>query len=76
MPPSFFRSHLTMDTLDLGYILPAAGRIWDFHPIERALTGRTHKRGIGSSCEPIPLDIIYAAFLLGNLWLRILFALT
>ena len=41
LPPSFFRFHLTMDTLDLGYILPTAGRIQDFHPLERALTGRT-----------------------------------
>ena len=40
-PPSFFRFHLTMDTLDLGYILPTAGRIRDLHPLERALTGRT-----------------------------------
>ena len=41
LPPSFFRIHLTVDTLDLGYILPPARRIWDFHPLERALTGRT-----------------------------------
>ena len=41
LPPSFFRFHLTMDTLDLGYILPTAGRIRVFHPLERALTGRT-----------------------------------
>ena len=43
LPPSFFRFHLAMDTLDLGYILPTAGRIRDFHPLERALTGRTTK---------------------------------
>ena len=41
LPPSFFRFRLTTDTLDLGYILPTAGRIRDFHPLERALTGRT-----------------------------------
>ena len=41
LPPSFFRSRLTADTLDLGCILPTAGRIWDFHPLECALTGRT-----------------------------------
>ena len=41
LPPSFFRFCLTADTLDLGYILPTAGRIRDFHPLERALTGRT-----------------------------------
>ncbi|MBO4928818.1 MAG: hypothetical protein J6D61_00035, partial [Clostridia bacterium] len=43
LPPSFFRSRLAMGTLDLGYILPTAGRIRDFHPLERALTGRTEK---------------------------------
>ena len=34
-----------MDTLDLGYILPATGQIRDFHPLERALTGRTNETG-------------------------------
>ena len=43
LPPSFFRFRLTADTLDLGYILPTAGRIRDFHPLEHALTGRTAK---------------------------------
>ena len=41
LPPPFFRFCLTADTLGLSYILPAAGRIRDFHPLERALTGRT-----------------------------------
>ena len=45
LPPSFFRFCLAADTLDLGYILPTAGRIRDFHPLERALTGRTQKTG-------------------------------
>ena len=49
-PPSFFRFHLTMDTLDLGYILPTAGRIRDLHPLERALTGRT------ASTTPLSTD--------------------
>ena len=44
LPPSFFRFCLTTDTLDLGYILPTAGRIRVFHPLECALTGRTMKR--------------------------------
>ena len=44
LPPSFFRFCLATDTLDLGCILPTAGRIWDFHPLERALTGRTNRR--------------------------------
>ena len=43
LPPPFFRFCLTTDTLGLSYILPAAGRIRDFHPLERALTGRTQK---------------------------------
>ena len=43
LPPSFFRFCLTADTLDLGYILPTAGRIRDFHPLERAPAGRTAK---------------------------------
>ena len=49
LPPSFFRFHLTMDTLDLGYILPTAGQIRDFHPLERALTGRTAKSRLSHS---------------------------
>ena len=32
-----------MDTLAFGYILPTAGRIRDFHPLERAPAGRTIK---------------------------------
>ena len=31
------------DALDLGCILPTAGRIWDFHPLDRALAGHTEK---------------------------------
>ena len=44
LPSPFFRFCLTTDTLGLSYILPAAGRIRDFHPLERALTGRTRKK--------------------------------
>ena len=51
LPPPFFRFCLTADTLGLSYILPAAGRIRDFHPLERALTGRTRK----STFTPPPL---------------------
>ena len=43
LPPASFGSHLAMDTLALGYILPATGRIRDFHPLERAPAGRTIK---------------------------------
>ena len=46
LPPPFFRFCLTTDTLGLGYILPAAGWIRDFHPLERALTGRTRKNAV------------------------------
>lgn len=41
LPLPFSRFHLTMDTLDLGYLLPSAGPIRVLHPLERALTGRT-----------------------------------
>ena len=37
----FLQTPLRSDALDLGCILPAAGRIWDFHPLGRALAGRT-----------------------------------
>ena len=56
LPPSFFRFCLTADTLDLGYILPTAGRIRDFHPLERALTGRTSRKR--SSSEELLLFLI------------------
>ena len=42
--PASFRFHLAMDTLAFGYILPATGRIRDFHPLERAPAGRTMRR--------------------------------
>jgi hypothetical protein len=32
-----------MDTLGFGCILPTAGRIGDFHPLERVPTGHTDK---------------------------------
>ena len=41
LPPPSFRFRLTTDTLGFGYDLPAAGRSRDFHPLERALAGRT-----------------------------------
>ncbi len=33
----------TMTSAD-GYVLPTAGRVRDFHPLERALAGRTNKK--------------------------------
>ena len=59
LPPPFFRFCLTTDTLGLGYILPAAGRIRDFHPLERALTGRTAKIPRASSDKEKPGDFLY-----------------
>ena len=39
--PASFRSHLTVDTLAFGYILPTAGRIRDSHPLETCAARRT-----------------------------------
>ena len=33
LPPASFRFPVTQDPLALGYILPAVGRIRDFHPL-------------------------------------------
>ena len=44
LPPASFRFPVTRDTLALGYILPAVGRIGDFHPLEHAPAGRTDKK--------------------------------
>jgi len=46
LPPASFRFPVTQDTLALGYILPAVGRIGDFHPLKHAPAGRTKKRSI------------------------------
>ena len=34
-----------------GEVLPATGRLWDFHPRERALTGRTSKSALELDCS-------------------------
>lgn len=44
LPPASFRFPVTWDTLALGYILPAVGRIRDFHPLKHAPAGRTRRR--------------------------------
>ena len=44
LPPASFRFPVTRDTLALGYILPAVGRIRDFHPLKHAPAGRTLKK--------------------------------
>jgi len=43
LPPASFRFPVTRDALALGYILPAVGRIKDFHPLKHAPAGRTEK---------------------------------
>ena len=49
--PASFRFRLTTDTLAFGYLLPAAGRIWVFHPLETCAAGRTmQKNGRSSNC--------------------------
>ena len=59
LPPPFFRFCLTADTLGLSYILPAAGRIRDFHPLERALTGRTRNKKGARAIARALFDIFY-----------------
>jgi len=44
LPPASFRFPVIRDTLALGYILPAVGRIWVFHPLKHAPAGRTIKK--------------------------------
>ena len=54
LPPPSFRFRLATDTLGFGYDLPAAGRSRDFHPLERALAGRTILRALYIICR-VPL---------------------
>jgi len=49
--PASFRSHLTVDTLAFGCILPTTGRIRDFHPLETCAAGRTKKKA-GTHMDP------------------------
>ena len=52
LPPPSFRFRLATDTLGFGYDLPTAGRSRVFHPLERALAGRTtnwHRNSSGVS---------------------------
>ena len=46
--PASFRFRLTADTLAFGYLLPAAGRIRVFHPLETCAAGRTEKEPPGN----------------------------
>ena len=51
LPPSSFRFHLTMDTLDFSCILPTVGRIRDFHPLETCAAEAHHKRQVTLACR-------------------------
>ena len=41
LPPASFRPHLAMTPLPLAGTLPTAGRVGDFHPLERVPAGHT-----------------------------------
>ena len=45
--PASFRFHLAVDTLAFGCILPTAGRIRVFHPLETCAAGRTDNKRRG-----------------------------
>ena len=57
LPPASFRFPVTQDTLALGYILPAVGRIGDFHPLKHAPAGRTKNMIPGSSIQELLWDL-------------------
>ncbi|MBR5319557.1 MAG: hypothetical protein IKU46_08200, partial [Peptococcaceae bacterium] len=46
---SSFRFHLSMDTLEVHYYLPAAGRFRDFHPLDYSHAERTTERASRSN---------------------------
>ncbi len=47
--------------------LPAAGRVRDFHPIERALAGRTRKRRcLNSACLAVSRQRLFAFIYVGT----------
>ena len=58
LPPASFRFPVTQDTLALGYILPAVGRIGDFHPLKHAPAGRTKNSG-RYHFRYLPLSVIF-----------------
>ena len=43
LPPASFKFQPTMDTLAIGYTLPAIGRVADLHRVENVRAGRTKK---------------------------------
>ncbi len=44
LPPASFRFHLTMDTLALGYVIPAIRAYADFHPLDNAHAEHTQQK--------------------------------
>lgn len=50
-----------MDTLAFGYILPATGRIQDFHPLETCAARRTIKR-LCETLIPHSLLLLFSVF--------------
>ena len=67
LPPASFRFHLTMDTLALGYSLPATGRLRDFHPLEYAPAGRTTKNAQAAPrAVPVRFFLLYTIFIVGQ----------
>lgn len=59
LPTASSRFHLTMDTLALGYSLPATGRLRDFHPLEYAPAGRSGRRLTIGSPADLPQNRAY-----------------
>ncbi|NBH99361.1 hypothetical protein D7Y41_29330 [Anaerotruncus sp. 1XD22-93] len=57
LPPAFFRFHLTMDTLALGYTLPTTRACYGLSPI-RLRPYWAHKRNGGSDFSKPPKDSI------------------
>ena len=57
--PVSFGSRLTMDTLAFGYLLPAAGRIRVFHPLETCAAGPWQR-------QPLPAISIHAVSVRGT----------
>ena len=52
--PASFRFHLAMDTLAFDYLLPAAGWIRVFHPLETCAAGRTKHKACPSAAIGSP----------------------
>ena len=53
-----------MDTLALGYSLPATGRLRDFHPLEHAPAGRTTKKKLSDLADSF---VIFSSLLITSL---------